>query len=61
MLKKTANEIFFIDGTSILLNFPQGGVEDIPNKLIRLKKTKCPNLIYYKTLDPKKLVDKSGL
>ena len=38
----TANEIFFIDGTSIFLNFPDGGVEDIPYKLARLKKTKCP-------------------
>ena len=61
LLKKTAVEIFFIDGTSIFLNFPDGGVEEIPNKLIRLKKTKCLNLIYHKTLDPKKLVEKSGL
>ena len=36
-------------------------MEDISDKIIRLKKTRCTNLNFYKTLDPKKLIEKSGV
>ena len=61
ILRKTALEIFFLDGSSILLNFPDGDQEEVSQKLIRLRKTRCPNLIYHKTLDYKKLMEKSGM
>ena len=61
VLRKTALEIFFIDGTSILFNFPDCDNEEVSQKLIRLRKTKCINLQYNKTLDPRKLIDKSGI
>ena len=49
-----------MDGSTILLNFPDNDNEEISQKLIRLRKSKCPNLAYHKTLDPKKLVEKTG-
>lgn len=61
ILRKTALEIFLIDGTSILFNFPDSDNEEVSQKLIRLRKTKCINLQYSKTLDPKKLVEKTGI
>lgn len=35
ILRKTALEIFLLDGSSIFLNFPNGGQEEISQKLIR--------------------------
>ena len=61
ILRKTALEVFFIDGSSMLFNFPDSDNEDVSQKLIRLRKTKCVNLQYNKTLDAKKLIDKSGV
>jgi len=61
ILRKTALEIFLVDGTSILFNFPDSDNEEVSQKLIRLRKTKCVNLQYNKTLDAKKLIDKSGV
>lgn len=61
ILRHTALEIFFIDGYSILLNFPDNDSEEVSQKLIRLRKTKCLNLKYKTTLDPKKLIEKSGI
>lgn len=61
ILRKTGIEIFFLDGTSILFNFPDSDNEEVSQKLIRLRKTKCINLQYNKTLDAKKLVEKTGI
>lgn len=61
ILRKTALEFFFLDGTAILLNFPDNDAEEVSQKLIRLRKTKCVNLQYYKTLDARKLVDKTAV
>lgn len=61
ILRKTALELFFLDGTTILVNFPENNdSEELSQKLIRLRKTKCVNLQYYKTLDAKKLVEKTA-
>jgi hypothetical protein len=35
-------------------------MNEVANQLLRLKKTKIPNLVYRGTLDPRKLVDKDG-
>lgn len=63
ILKKTAMEIFFLDGSSVLLNFPNcvADCEEVSQKLIRNRKKRCPNIIYYNTLDPRKLLEKSCL
>lgn len=63
ILKKTALEIFFLDGESVLINFPCNDTdcEDVSSKLIRNRKKRCPNIVYHHTLDPRKLVDKSGI
>ncbi len=61
ILLRTALEIFFLDGYSILLNFPENDSEEVSQKLIRLRKTKCLNLKYKSSLDSKKLVEKSGI
>ncbi len=61
ILRKSALEVFLLDGSSIFLNFPEGGQEEISQKLIRQRKSKCPNFRYYKTLDPRKMIEKSGL
>ena len=56
--RKTALELFMIDGTTLLFNFPSG-CEDIAQKLIQLRKSACSNLVYLGTLDPKKLLEKA--
>lgn len=39
-----------------------GEAETLAHKLIRLRKSRCSNLMYEaKTLDPKKLIDKDGM
>jgi PH domain associated with Beige/BEACH/Beige/BEACH domain len=59
--RQTALEIFFLDGSSIFLNFPQSGRDEVAVKLVRMRKTKCANLNYRSTLDPLKLVEKSEI
>jgi hypothetical protein len=37
-------------------------MEEVSMKLVRLRKTpRCPNLVHYKTMDPRKVPEKSGL
>lgn len=57
--RKSALEIFLIDGTTLLFNFPAGDVEEVAQKLVRLRKTACPNLIYFGSLEPKKILEKA--
>jgi hypothetical protein len=46
ILRKTAVEVFLLDTSSLLINFPGDASirEDFCQKLIKLRKTKCPNL-----------------
>ena len=60
-MRKTALELFLVDGSSLIFNFPDGDHEEISSKLIRMRKERCPNLIYHGTLDPRKIIDKSGV
>lgn len=60
-LKKTALEICMADGSTLLFNFPEGELEDVSQKLIRMRKTRCPNLIYYGSLEPRKIIDKANI
>ena len=61
ILKKKAVEIFLNDGSTLLFFFPNGDQEEFLQKLLHLRKSSCQNLVYYKSLDPKKLPDKSGI
>lgn len=56
--RKTALEFFLIDGTTLLFNFPSG-CDEIVQKLVQLRKTACPNLVYLGTLEPRKLIEKA--
>lgn len=53
--------MFFIDGFSVLFNFPNGDHEEVVQKLASMKKPSIPNLIYHGTLDPKKILEKTGI
>ena len=60
--RKTAIEILFTDGSTVLLNFPEGqDVDEVSQRLIKLRKIISKNMRYYKTLEPKKLIEKSGM
>lgn len=61
--RKRAVEIAFIYGKSIMLEFYENDHEDFIKKLIKLKESKCPNLVYNgnKTLDAKKIYESQGL
>lgn len=59
--QKTALEIFLIEGNSLLFNFPDGDFEDVSQKLASMRKTRIPDLVFYNTLDPRKILEKSGL
>lgn len=59
--RKTAVEIFLLDGQSLLFNFPEDGPEQLTQQLVKLKKSKCPNLNYKQTFDAKKLYEKQNL
>ena len=50
-----------MDGSTLLFNFPDGDLEEISSKLIRMRKTRCPYLVYYGSLDPRKIIDKAGI
>ena len=61
VLKNSALEIFFLDGSSVLFNFAGGELdqEELSSRLIRLRKTRCKNLKYHKTLDKRKIINKT--
>ncbi len=57
-------EVFLIDGKSMFFNFLDiSDMEEASAKLVRLRKTtnKCPFFTHYKSMDPKKMPEKSGL
>jgi len=59
--KRTALEIYLVDGSTFLFNFPEGELEEVSQKLVRMRKTRCPNLVYYGSLDSKKILDKANI
>jgi len=61
IFRKSGLEIMLTDGSTLLFNFSEADAEEVSSTLIKLRKAKCPNLLYYGTLDPRKAVDKSGL
>jgi hypothetical protein len=51
-----------MDGTALLFNFPDAtDLEEVSQKLIRMRKTRCQYLVYYGSLDPKKIIEKAGI
>lgn len=54
--QKAALEIFLITGKSIFINFPDGDANEVSSTLFRLRKKRCPNLIYYESLNPRKII-----
>ena len=63
VLKNSALEIFFLDGSSVLFNFASGeqDQEELSSRLIRLRKTRCKSLKYHKTLDKRKILSKTNI
>jgi len=62
LTQKTALEIFLIDNKNVLLNFPDSEMRDqFAKKILRQRKTKCKNLKYYTSLDPKWILRKKDL
>jgi len=61
IFRKSALEIMLTDGSTLLFNFTETDAEEISSTIARFKKNKCPNLISYGTLDPRKIVEKSGI
>jgi len=59
--RKTALEIFLIDGSTLFFNFPDGGIEDILFMFAKMRRFECYNLIYYGSFDTKKILEKSLL
>ena len=59
--KKTGLEIELIDGTTLFFNFLEGELEEVSQKLVRMRKTRCPNLTYYGSLDPRKVLEKTNI
>lgn len=60
-LKRTGLEIYMVDGSTLLFNFPEGELEEVSQKLVRMRKTRCPNLVYYGSLDSRKIIDKANI
>ena len=50
-----------VNGRSIFVNFLNGDSEEFARRLVRERKRKCPNIVYYKTLESKKIVEESLL
>ena len=62
LAQKTALELFMMDNKQILLNFPDSDVRnDFAKKILRLRKSKCKNLKYYTSLEPKWILKKMNL
>ena len=62
LTQKTALEIFLINNKQLLLNFPDSDMRDqFAKKILRQRKTKCKNLKYYTSLDPKWILRKKDL
>ena len=59
--RKTALEVFLIDGTSHIFNFPNGDLEEVTQKLTSMRKTRIPNLVFYNSFDSRKILEKSGI
>lgn len=60
-MRKTALEIYLRDGSTLLFNFPDGDMEEVSRKLVRMRETRCPFLVYNNTLDNRKIIENSGL
>jgi hypothetical protein len=45
----------------VFFHFPDGDSEEISKKILRLRQSKCPNIVYNKSLDPKKILENSSL
>ena len=62
LTQRTALELFLLDNKSILLNFDDVDSRDqFAKKILRQRKTKCKNLTYYTSLDPKWILKKKML
>ena len=62
LTQKTALEVFLTTNKSLLLNFPDTETRDqFAKKILRQRKTKCKNLKYYTSLDPKWILRKKEL
>lgn len=61
--RRSAMEITLVDGRTLFFNFPNVlDMEEVTSKLVRLRKTQlCPKLSYFKTMDPRKIPEKSGM
>jgi hypothetical protein len=52
--RKSAMEVFLIDGSSMFFNFPEASdMDEVSAKLVRLRKAanKCPFFTHYKSMD----------
>ena len=62
LAQKTALELFMMNNKQILLNFPDVEIRnDFAKKILRLRKSKCKNLKYYTSLEPKWILKKMNL
>ena len=61
LTRKTALEIFMKDGTSLVINFPDANHEEVSHRLIRVLKARSVNLVYFSTLEPRRIIEKSEL
>jgi hypothetical protein len=61
--RKSAIEITLTDGRSLFFSFPNiNDMDEVSGNLVRLRKIGLsPQLNYYKTMDPRKIVEKSGM
>jgi len=51
-----------MDNTSIMLNFNSSEDRDmLAKKIVRSRNSRCPNLKYFDTLDPKRILKKREL
>jgi Beige/BEACH domain/PH domain associated with Beige/BEACH len=60
--RKTALEVFLMNGKALLLNFPTTeDREQFAKKVLRQRNSRCSNLKYYDTLDPRRILKKREL
>ena len=59
---KRSLEIFMLDNSSYLVQFPTAEERDLfAKKLVKMRSTSCRNLRYYDSFDPKKVIKKREL
>ncbi len=62
IFRKSALEIMMVDGSTVLFNFlNETEADDVSSTFLRSKKSKIPDLIYFGTLDSRKVLEKSGI